>query len=236
MSLHRRRAVRWYRLLWPGILWIAALWMLLWGEVSWANLLAGLVVGTVVLTVLPMPPTLFRGTLRPVRFIVLLARFQWDLIVASIDVARLAFYLGHQPKGALIGIRLRSSNDLTMTLVAELSSLVPGTLVIDAHRLSGTLYLHVLDLESSGGAEAVRRDILALEERVLRAFMSREDLEHLGLMGPRSRRGARWVPSRPSWGADAESSDVLGRPTGRGGPAHPADDRTGRRDDEGADE
>jgi len=184
MSLHPRRGrMRRWRLLWPGVLVAVVLWVLLWGDVSWANVLGGLVVGTVVLLVLPMPPTAFRGRVHPWRLLLLLARFHWDLLRASLEVAVLAFHVGRTPHGAIVGVRLCSSNDLYMTIVAELSSLVPGTLVLDAHRITGTLYLHVLDVALSGGIEQVRRDTLALEERVLRALASREELAEAGL-GP----------------------------------------------------
>jgi multicomponent Na+:H+ antiporter subunit E len=68
-----------------------------------------------------------------------------------------------------------------MTITAELSSLVPGSLVIEAHRLTGMLYLHVLDLDAAGGADKVRQDTLDLEARVLRAFASNEELQAAGL-------------------------------------------------------
>jgi len=196
MSLHRRRvSVRRWRLLWPGALFLAVMWMMLWGGLTWANLVGGLIVAVVVLLALPMPPAAFHGTVRPWRLLVLLARFHWDLVRASVQVAGLVLRFGHTPRGAIVGVRLRSDNDLFMTVVAELSSLVPGTLVVDAHRITGTLYLHVLDVDTSGGVEAVRHDTLALEARVLRALGSADDLAMLGLPARRGRthRGRRRV-------------------------------------------
>ena len=67
------------------------------------------------------------------------------------------------------------------TQTAELSSLVPGSLVVEAHRLTGKLYLHVLDVRQSGGIEAARQSVLDQEERVLRAFASDDELEAAGL-------------------------------------------------------
>ncbi|MFC6448525.1 Na+/H+ antiporter subunit E [Cellulomonas gelida] len=67
-------------------------------------------------------------------------------------------------------------------MVAELCSLVPGSLVVEAHRLTGRLYLHVLDVEAAGGIEAARQAVLDQEERVLRAFGSDAELRAAGLL------------------------------------------------------
>jgi multicomponent Na+:H+ antiporter subunit E len=80
-----------------------------------------------------------------------------------------------------VGVRLRNPNDVFLTLTAEITSLVPGTLVVEAHRRTGMLYLHVLDLEASGGPDGVRASTLGLEAQVLRAFATDADLERLGL-------------------------------------------------------
>lgn len=61
-------------------------------------------------------------------------------------------------------------------------SLVPGSLVVEAHRLTGMLYLHVLDLDRSGGVEAVRADVLAQEERLLRALASPQEQAAAGMV------------------------------------------------------
>lgn len=181
-GFHRRR--RTVAAQWPAVPALALLWMLLWGEFSWANLFGGLAIGLLVVMVMPMPSIDFHGKVRPWRLLLLILRFHWDLVRASIQVSSLAFRFGYTPRGAIVGVRLRSSSDLSMTLVAELSSLVPGSLVVEAHRLTGTLYLHVLDVQYSGGIEKVRSDTRALEARVLRAIASNKELIAAGLREP----------------------------------------------------
>jgi multicomponent Na+:H+ antiporter subunit E len=93
-----------------------------------------------------------------------------------------------------------------MTLTAELTSLVPGSLVVEAHRLTGMLYLHVLDVEQAGGVEQVRADTRALEARVLHAFASNDDLRAAGLYTPDAEGGPVGPASpvaRPGHGAGA---------------------------------
>jgi len=179
MSLHPRR--RRTKLQWGAIVLLAAVWILLWGDVSWANLLGGLVVGVLVTVLLPLPPIDFHGRIRPGAVVYLFAHFVWDLVVASVHVAALSLSFGRTPRGAVVGVQLRNHSDLYLTITAELSTLTPGSLVVEAHRLTGMLYLHVLDIESYGGAQKVREDTWALEERVLRAFASDAELAEAGL-------------------------------------------------------
>lgn len=177
MSPHR---ARWHTQ-WPTIVWLTVVWVLLWGDLSVGNVLAGLVIGFLVTTGLRMAAIDFHGRLRPVGIVRLFARFAVDLVRASFEVSLIALRPGYQTRGAVIGVQLRSHSDLYLTMTAELASLVPGSLVVEAHRLTGKLYLHVLDVRQSGGIEAARQSVLDQEERVLRAFASDEELTAAGL-------------------------------------------------------
>jgi multicomponent Na+:H+ antiporter subunit E len=196
VSLHPRRrgAFRLRSLVvqWPAVLLLAAVWVLLWGDVSWANVLAGLGLGALVVVVFPLPPVVADTRFRLVPFAVLAGRFVGDLVLASFQVAWTALRPGRTPQGALVQVRLRNPDDAFLTLTTVLSSLVPGSLVVEVRRRTGLVYVHVLDIESAGGPAGVRRDILRLEERVLRALASDDVLERCDVAGPGSsrRRGA----------------------------------------------
>ena len=185
MTIHRRR--RKIAEQWPTVLWLAVVWVMLWGTLSWGNVLAGLGIALLVTVLMPLPTIDFHGRVRPLGILVLLLRFLWELVVASVEVSLYAFRFGKVPRGAVVGVRLRSSSDLYLTLVAEISSLVPGSLVIEAHRNTGMLYLHVLDIESYGGPDKVRHDTLELEARVMRALASDDELARAGVA--KTRRG-----------------------------------------------
>lgn len=172
---------------WGTFVWLTIVWILLWGDISWGNLVSGLMVAAVVTFVFPLPPIDYKGRARPLNIIKLFARFLYDLSRSSIMVAFQAFMFGNTPRGAVIRVKLRSDSDLYLTIVSELSCLVPGSIVIEAHRLTGTLYLHVLDLERYGGIDKVRTDTWELEERVMRAFASQEELDRAGIPLRRAR-------------------------------------------------
>lgn len=188
MSLHHRR--RHLAMHWATYAWLTIVWVLLWGDLSVGNVLAGLVLASVVTTLLPLPPIDFHGRVRPLGVLRLVGRFVVDLLRASAEVSLVALRPRFTPRGAVIGVRLRSHSDLYLTMTAELSSLVPGSLVIEAHRLTGMLYLHVLDVRTPGDIERNRRSVLELEERVMRAFASDDELARAGI-AVRPSRGRR---------------------------------------------
>jgi multicomponent Na+:H+ antiporter subunit E len=179
VSLHPRRR-RWHTQ-WATIVWLTVVWVFLWGDLTIGNVLAGALIALVVTSGLRMAPIDFQGKVHPWGLLRLVARFAADLVRASFEVAFIALRPGYTPRGAVIGVQLRSHSDLYLTLTAELASLVPGSLVVEAHRLTGMLYLHVLDVRQSGGIEAARQAVLDQEERVLRAFASDEELAAAGL-------------------------------------------------------
>ncbi|NED95048.1 Na+/H+ antiporter subunit E [Phytoactinopolyspora alkaliphila] len=176
MSELKRVARRKRALQWPVVLWLTAAWVLLWGELSVGNVLSGLIVAVVVILVFPLPPIAFNGRFRPVGLFRLVARFYIDLALASLDVARLALRIGKQPKSSVIRVDLRARSDLYMVLTAELLSLIPGSVVVEADRSSWTLYLHVLGAETSDDIERARRTALQQEGRLIRAFGSDAEL------------------------------------------------------------
>ena len=179
----RRRARRLTRLS-PTMTVGAVIWVLLWGDLSWANVLSGITLGALVAVAFPLPPFGTAATLRPGRLLRLAGRFGSDLVLASFQVAWSAVTPGPAPEGGLVSVQLRTESDLFIASTAGLSSMVPGTLVVDLDRSSRTLRLHVLDLDRSGGTDAVRESTLALEARLLRAFAAHDELVRVGLVDP----------------------------------------------------
>ncbi|SCG70860.1 Na+/H+ antiporter subunit E [Micromonospora coxensis] len=159
--------------------WLIAVWNLLWGEVTWANLVGGTLVGAAVLLFFPLPPVSFGGRLRPRALLVLAGTFVVELVSASVHVAAIAVRPGYRPRGAIIGVRLRVRSDLNLALTAELLSLVPGTLIVEVDRDAGVLYVHVLDVRGPQDLTGSRDRVLAVEQRVVRAIGSDAELRQL---------------------------------------------------------
>ncbi|WP_433286221.1 Na+/H+ antiporter subunit E [Micromonospora sp. CA-244673] len=161
--------------------WLVAIWVLLWGDLSWGNLLAGLLVGAAVLLFFPLPPVTFGGRLRPGALLVLAVTFVSELVTASLHVAAVALRPGYVPRSAIIAVPLRVRTDLNLALTAEVISLVPGTLILDVNRDRGVLYVHVLDVRGPEDLTGSRERVLAVERRIVRAVGSPAEVRQLSL-------------------------------------------------------
>ncbi len=161
-----------------AILTIAIVWVLLWDRVSWGNFINGIAVGLLVTLAFPLPSIEFRGYPRPHRVLWVVVRFLTDLVTASIQVVLLVF-TGRPFKNAVTEVQLRSRSDFYLTITAELTSLVPGSVVVDVRRSTSTLYLHLLDVGKPGEIERNVERVLAVEERVVRAIGSSDEIAEL---------------------------------------------------------
>ncbi|MFI7660683.1 Na+/H+ antiporter subunit E [Micromonospora parva] len=169
--------------------WLVLVWSLLWGNITWANLVGGLLVGGAVLVFFPLPAVSFGGRLRPWALLVFAGRFVVELVSASLHIARIAVQPGYRPRGAIIAVRLRVPTDLNLALTAEVVSLVPGTLILEVDRDSGTLYLHVLDTHGPADLDVARDRTLVVERRIIRAVGSSAELRRLDVTS--SEKGTR---------------------------------------------
>ena len=155
---------------WPMMIWLTVVWVALWGNLSAANVLAGLGVALLLKLLLPLPPLPRSGRVDPRALAVLLARFVRDLLLASAQIAWQALRPGHAPGVAVVAVQLRTDSEALMTLIAEMVSLVPGSIVLDLDPQQRSMHLHVLGVEDLDGVEEVRERTRALEDRVLAAF------------------------------------------------------------------
>ena len=176
------------RISWRMVIWLTAVWVMLWADFTVANILIGLVIGAVVTLFLPLPTIDFRGRIHPLPAINLVAQFLIHLVLASFQVALLALNPRRVPTGAVIRVHLRNESDLYLTLTSQLTTLIPGSIVVEANRQTGVLYLHMLDAEALGGIEKMRADTLAQEERVMRALATDDELEAAGISRRRRTR------------------------------------------------
>lgn len=192
------------------IIWLTVAWVMLWGNLTPGNFLAGFALALLVTTVAPFPATPFDGRFRPWAVVRLVVIFIRDLFVASFQQARFILS-GKKPTGAIIRIHLRSHSDTYLAMISGMTALVPGSVVMEAHRVTGTLYIHVFDTGLSGGVDGTHRTVLGLEERVLRAFGSHDELVDAGYVpGSSPKAGRLPTPYAPATGESVEIiSDLL---------------------------
>ena len=163
----RRRSLQPWVLVWLTVVWVA-----LWGDLSLLTVVYGVLVAVAVCLVFPLPRIGLELHVRPLHLAWLVMRFLGDVVVASAQVAWTTLQLRREPRNAVIEVQLRTPSDFVLTVVAEMTSLVPGSLVVEARRSTHTLFLHVLDARDQAGVDKMRRDVHALERRVVLALGS----------------------------------------------------------------
>ncbi|MDO5627739.1 MAG: Na+/H+ antiporter subunit E [Mobilicoccus sp.] len=157
---------------------LTIVWVFLWGSYTLVSIVGGLLLAVVVQLLLPLPPLDLRMRPRFVPLVVLIGRFAWDLVRASIIVASQSVAPWVHPRGHLLTIDLRTDDDLFAVITAEMTALVPGTVVVDLEPEKRRMTLHVFDADDAE-LIAVADRVRAQEERVLRA-LARDADEILG--------------------------------------------------------
>jgi multicomponent Na+:H+ antiporter subunit E len=166
----------------PLLLGLVLLWMVLWGQFTVLGAVTGVMVAVAVTRFFYLPPADFSGRINPWYAVVFLVYFFVDVAVASFQVAFQALNPRPIPCSSVIGVQLHTRSDLIMTLDAIAMSLVPGSLVVEVDRERSILYLHTFATRSPEDVEAMRRKVLIVEARIVRAIGSKADLQQLPKM------------------------------------------------------
>lgn len=164
---------------WVQGLLLGAVWCVLTRVEGVVDVAAGLSIGLVVAWLLGSRPrplgehaatplTLARLPRRVVAIASLAAFFLWELILSNLRVALLVLRPRGEIQTAILDVPVSVGSERELALLADLVTLTPGTLTIDAAPDGSSLRIHVL---SSTDPEQVRVDIQeGLVPRVRRVF------------------------------------------------------------------
>lgn len=177
MSLQSPPTRRRFSLQPRAIIALAFIWLALVGQVNWFTVASGVLLAWLVTVLFPLPAIHYRGRLRPFGLIRLAFSTLRDLAKASSILAFQALNPRFYPHPAVVRVPLVSDSDLYQTQTAQLVSIVPGTIVLEARRSTRTLYLHVFDVADAAEAEEAVRDALRVERNVMGGFASRAEIE-----------------------------------------------------------
>ncbi|MGW0811257.1 Na+/H+ antiporter subunit E [Nonomuraea sp. NPDC002799] len=159
------------------VAWLTFVWVMLWGDLSVANVLGGLVAGLVVTWLLPLPVLDPGIRLRPVALVRFLLWFGWDLVVSTARVVAWVVRPGVVPT-QIVRVRLRTSSESMTVMVMIALSTMPGSLVVEVYAERRELVLHVLG-QPGDATEGVRAEVAGLESRIVAAFGTRRDREEM---------------------------------------------------------
>lgn len=165
--------------------WLTGLWVLLWADLTVANVVSGMVVATFVVLV----TRLNRESLRPTYFrphwaVVYVLVFLWNLLQSNLKLAWEIVTPKLHTHTAILAVEMRGGSEAVVNMVANSITLTPGTMTVDIHTegdIDGDgaedgviLYIHGMYTKD---IEAVRLDVLRLEQLALRAFGTPSDYE-----------------------------------------------------------
>lgn len=162
---------------------LVVVWTLAWGELSLANVAAGLALAVVLLAVFPISHDIEHvdHRVRPVAMVRLFGSIVWLLLVSNVQMVRDVLGGPSRERTGVVACPLRVDAPGLLTFLANVLALTPGTLPIEVRRGPPVIFLHVLRLEDP---EAVRRQVTRLEELAVAALGSPAALEACRLAPP----------------------------------------------------
>jgi multicomponent Na+:H+ antiporter subunit E len=159
----------------PQVLALALVWVLLWGSLSPAAIVGGLLVGAAVTAVFPLPLLPEPLPIRPWKLLRLLGFLVSDLVVSGIRVSMVTLRHGPRARSGIVGLPLCTGSDRTATTIVAACALSPGSFTLQIDRARHRWYVYALGLHRPGAVERTRRDMMRLQMRVIDAVGSQED-------------------------------------------------------------
>lgn len=147
--------------------WLTFVWVVLWGDVSVANVLGGAVVAVGLLLAYPVAREPARRGVRWLPLARFLVHFAWKVLQANAIVAWEVVTPRNRLNQGIVAVPVAGGDDVLLTSLSNAISLTPGTLTLEVRREPPTLYVHVMHLRS---VEAVRHDVRTLEQYLSAAF------------------------------------------------------------------
>ena len=128
------------------IIALAVLWASLNGQLTGASLVAGFVVGSLVLLTMARGLDLPLPLARTRHLVGLLLFFLWELLLANLRVAWDVVTPRPRMRPGVIAVPLTARTDVEITVLANMVSLTPGTLSLDVSSDRRFLYVHAMYL------------------------------------------------------------------------------------------
>ncbi|BBX84616.1 Na+/H+ antiporter subunit E [Mycolicibacterium aubagnense] len=154
-----------------GILvWLTAVWVLLWGNISAANIVGGLAVALLITVLLPLPQVPVAGRLHPLSLVHLTVKVTYYLVLSSVQLAWLAIRPGPPPLTAVLRARLALKSDLVLAMAVNVINLIPGSIVLEIDQARRMIYVHVLDVGSERAVQQFHRQIAEVERLMIASF------------------------------------------------------------------
>ncbi|MCQ4120784.1 Na+/H+ antiporter subunit E [Rhodococcus tibetensis] len=153
-----------------ALVWLTAVWILLWGNLSIANVVSGLAVGVLIMVLMPLPGVPVQGRVHVLSLLRLGWKFVYYSLESSLQIAWLAVRPGPLPVTGVLRYQLGIKSDLVLTLFIDVLNLIPGTMVLEIDQARRIVYVHVLDMGSAKAVGQFYRTVAQLERLFVAAF------------------------------------------------------------------
>ncbi|MFD3685245.1 Na+/H+ antiporter subunit E [Nocardiopsis sp. NPDC058631] len=167
----------------PVALGMTLVWLLLFNGFrprfeSLGLLVLGFLVSVLIMLVFPLPPITPGFRFRPLHLVRLLVYVFARMAVASFRVTVQTLSPG-PVRSSVVAVPLRTGSDLMLVCTAIASSIIPGSVIVEVGQPDHVLYVHLLGADDERSMAEGRKDIWNLEERIVMALGTREDIEAL---------------------------------------------------------
>lgn len=142
---------------------VALLWSFLNGDVTPANLLVGALLALLLLSVVERGDerSFVRRLAALLRFV---ARFAYELVVANVAIALLAFRPRPRLHPHIVAVELRVESDAALSLLSAAITLLPGTVAMGFSPDRRLLYAHAM---AAADPEDAREGVRRIETLIL---------------------------------------------------------------------
>lgn len=167
----------------PVALGMTLVWMLLFDAFhlrpeSLGVLVLGFLVSVAIMLVFPMPPIKPGFRFWPVRGVWMIVYIAWKMFVASFQVTAQVFTPG-TVHSSVISVKQRTGSDLMLVCTAIVTTVVPGSVIVEVGQTERELFVHVLGADTEEKVRKAEQDVRAFEELLVRGLGTRADIAEL---------------------------------------------------------
>lgn len=158
-----------------ALCFLVLVWVLLWGDLSPANIVGGAIIAVAITVLLPLPAVPVEGKLHPLSLLKLVVWVIFQLLKSSVQVTWLAVRPGPPPQTAVLRVHLALKSDLVLALAVNIINLTPGTIALEIDQTRRMIYVHVLDVGSDRAVNRFYTQIDQLQRLLVAAFEREAD-------------------------------------------------------------
>lgn len=146
-------------------IFLAVLWCFMWGWFEVYNLLAGFVMGFIVLALIDRIALQRHYGKRVISLFSFLLYFLRILVIANLQVAREIATPGYQMSPRLLRYDVKDLTPIQITFLANAITLTPGTLSVDVADQEDYLYVHCMYARDR---DSIIEELDELRDRILK--------------------------------------------------------------------